>query len=141
MTIEKVNRVLTASYCAALAAAFAAVVVYETDTLCPGLLLDGDAAGQLQFVLVSVMELLTIAFIPLALRLFKMLGGRVCGAGPLLLYGTLRLAMLVVPLWFNTILYYMFLNATFGYMAIITVIAMVFVFPTRSRCMSEANGV
>lgn len=128
------------SFCAAVTVAAAVAVVYETEMLCPGGYA-GEDFVQVQFVLTAAMELLTVVCIPLALRLFKMLGRKVHDAATLRRYGLLRLAMLVVPLWLNTILYYLFMNAAFGYMAIIILIAMSFVFPTKDRCRSEEEHV
>jgi hypothetical protein len=56
----------------------------------------------------------------------------------LLKWGVLRLSMLEVPLILNTICYYLFLNTSFGYMAIILLLCLPFVFPSRERCNSEA---
>ena len=39
----------------------------------------------------------------------------------------------------STILYYLFLNVSFGYLAIILLISMVFVYPSLERCVSETT--
>ena len=67
------------------------------------------------------MEILTIAFIPLALKLFKLraVAKRLRTPQALLCLGSLRLAMLTVPMVVNTLLYYLFMNVAFGYLAII----------------------
>lgn len=112
-------------------------VLYETD-----MLLGGDFAGNgyesTEFIVTIVMELLTLVSIPSALRLFKVAGDRICDAASLSRYSLIRMAMMIVPLWGNTLLYYLFMNATFGYMAIITLIAMVFVYPAKQQI--ESNG-
>jgi hypothetical protein len=56
----------------------------------------------------------------------------------LLKWGVLRLSMLEVPLILNTICYYLFLNTSFGYMAIILLLCMAFVYPTKEKCNVEA---
>ena len=69
------------------------------------------------------MELVTLADAWLALRLFKMeiirsdLQRRKEVA--LLKWGTLRIFLLDMPMLFNAFLYEMFLQTTFGYLAII----------------------
>lgn len=138
MTINDTKRRLTTLFIAVVAVAAIIVAACETDILEAGVYADGQFM-QAEFVLTTLMELLTIAAVPLALRLFKMLGSKVCDANALWRYGSVRLAMLAVPLLGNTILYYLFMNATFGYMAIITLIAMAFVYPTTDRCISETE--
>lgn len=111
-------------------------ILYETD-----MLLGGDFAGNgyesTEFIVTIVMELLTLVSIPSALRLFKMAGKKICDATSLSRYSLIRMAMLIVPLWGNTLLYYLFMNATFGYMAIITLIAMVFVYPPKQQSQND----
>ena len=110
------------------------------------LLLPGDLTGnpQTEFVVTIVMELLTICLIPIALRMFKVKSIdsslKTEGAKALKKWGSLRIAMLGVPLFVNTLLYYLFLNTTFGYMAIITLISMVFIFPSAEKCEYETLG-
>lgn len=111
-------------------------VLYETD-----MLLAGDFAGNgyesTEFIVIIVMELLTLAAIPLALRLFKMAGDKICDEVSLMRFSLIRLAILLGPLWGNTLLYYLFMNATFGYMAIITLIAMAFVYPAKQYFLND----
>ena len=57
----------------------------------------------------------------------------------LLKWGMLRLLILEVPMVSNTYLYYMYMNATFGYLAIILLLCLPFVFPTQSRCIAETT--
>jgi hypothetical protein len=54
-------------------------------------------------------------------------------------YGILRLLMLGVPLVANTDLYYMSMNTAYGYMAIVLLIVMPFVYPSKSRCEEETG--
>jgi hypothetical protein len=94
-----------------------------------------------EFVMTAVMELVTLGTVFLALRLFKFnkvhddLATRKYAA--LKKWGLLRLLMLGLPMMYNTYLYYMFMNTTFGYMAIIQMLCMPFVFPSKSRCEAE----
>ena len=123
-----------------IVAALLIVVLFET-----GVCEDGVLAGenpQMEFAFLTVMELLTIAMIPLALRLLKFknieneLRERHLEA--LKKWGALRLLMLEVLIVLNTLFYYLFLNTSFGYMAIILLICMAFVYPSESRCAAEA---
>ena len=52
----------------------------------------------------------------------------------------LNLQLLLLPLLVNTLLYYMYANVAFGYMAIILVIVLPFVYPSMERCMSEVEA-
>lgn len=123
-------------------AALTAVVVFET-----GLLPMGYYAGtssEAEFVLEVMMELATLPLlIPLALKLFSLkrvkadLVSRKSAA--LRKWGLLRLLMLLVPMVVNTLLYYMYVNTTFGYMAIIGLITLPFVYPGKSRCAAEVE--
>lgn len=116
------------------------VVLFETDTLMPGA---QAGATSCEYIAAVVMELLTIALIPLALRLFKF--RRVkddLSANPeqaLCRWGVVRLSLLADPMLINTLLYYIFLNVAFGYMAIIGLLSMVFIYPSKSRCEQETR--
>ena len=114
------------------------VVVFENLSEIQGLLSDENTA---LFVFTFIMELITICIIPLSLRLFRFrkiaddLKQR--GVAALNCWGKLRMCLLVAPMWMNVVFYYMFMNTTFGYMAIILLLCMAFVYPSLSRCQSE----
>ena len=57
----------------------------------------------------------------------------------MLMWGMLRLLVLEVPMVVNTYLYYMFMNPTFGYLAIILLLCLPFVMPTVGRCIDETT--
>ena len=90
-----------------------------------------------------MMELLTLGFAFLALRLFKFekikndLVSRKETA--LKKWGTIRLALLGAPLLIDTLLYYTYMKATFGYLALILVLCLPFVYPSMDRCLSETE--
>ena len=113
-----------------------AVVLFETDLLPCGVLRGQQV--NFEFVAAVAMEILTIAFIPLALKLFKLraVAKRLRTPQALLCLGSLRLAMLTVV---NTLLYYLFMNVSFGYLAIILALCIFFVFPSMSRCEAEVG--
>lgn len=124
-----------------VAVALTTVVLFETGVLEFGFY--AASSEQAEFLLTTMMELLTLAVIPLALKMFKF--GRVKKdllsrkADALRKWGMLRLLMLLVPLVVNTLLYYMYANTTFGYMAIILVIVLPFVYPSMNRCLAETS--
>lgn len=121
-----------------IAAIAAMVALFETDTLPCGLLADDKSAD---FVAAIAMELLTIAVIPLALKLFKLrpVARMLTGARPLLRLGLCRILLLALPMLANAVLYYLFMNVAFGYMGIILLLCMAFVVPTKARCYSEVH--
>ena len=138
--MKHTRTVLMAQFAGILTAALFFVILFETDILESGIMAGADS--QVEFAILTVMELLTIGCIPWALRLLKFkkieadLQERHEEA--LLKWGVLRLSMLEVPLILNTICYYLFLNTSFGYMAIILLLCMAFVYPTKEKCNVEA---
>ncbi len=117
------------------------VILYETDTLIPGAL---SADKQSEFLLVTLLELVTLGTIFMALRLFKF--KRVHDEltndkePALLKWGSFRLLMLELPMLCNTLLYYLYMNTTFGYMAIILALCLPFVYPSEGRCKAEIEA-
>ena len=139
--MKKVKNMLTVLLWTGLALSLTVVVLFES-----GVLMFGYCSGsgeQAEFLLTTMMELLTLAMIPLALKLFKFsrvhaeLVGRKAEA--LRKWGLLRLLILLVPLLVNTLLYYAYANVAFGYMAIILIIVLPFVYPSMNRCLSEVE--
>jgi amino acid transporter len=124
-----------------LALSMLVVVLFETDVLEFGFY--SSSSEQAEFLLTTMMELLTLVSIPVSLKLFKWkqihtdLVRRKEKA--LLKWGILRLLLLLAPLFANTLLYYMYANVAFGYMAIILVIVLPFVYPSMERCIAETS--
>jgi hypothetical protein len=50
-----------------------------------------------------------------------------------------RLIILEAPMVINTLLYYIYMNPTFGYLAIILLLCLPFVFPSYNRCVSDTT--
>ncbi len=121
----------------AIAVGLVIVVLFENDLLPCGVMISDDKS--VEFVVATIMELLTICVIPVALKLFrfKRIGRQLTSAGALSKWGTIRLLMLCVPMIVNTVFYYMFMNVAFGYMGIIIFLCLFFVVPTKERCRSE----
>ena len=90
-----------------------------------------------------VMELATIVVIPMALKLFSLKAIRrklLAEKGDALLFwGTTRINMLCLPMLINTFMYYQTMSPAFGYMAIILVLCLFFVYPSIGRCIEETS--
>ena len=116
------------------------VLLFETD-----ILLAGTAVGnsQVEFVMIVIMELLSLGQIWLALRLFKfkMVKQDLITRKEVALrnWGVLRLLLLDIPMFFNALFYEIFLNTTFGYLTIILLICQAFVYPSLTRCEAEVT--
>ena len=99
---------------------------------------------QVEFVIMSMMEILTIIAIPVALKLFKFKAIANKLASDTLLHferwGIVRLCLLNVPMVINLVCYYLFVGAGFGYLAIILFLSLFFVYPSLSRCYNETDS-
>lgn len=120
-----------------LAISLIIVVLFETDVLLSGACADDV---NVQFLVVTVVELVTLCCIPLAVRMmrFKKVRNEI-KAGRYLKWAFVRQALLSLLLVCNTLLYYIYMNVAFGYMAIIVLLSMIFIFPTMSRMNSETS--
>ncbi len=138
--MEKTQKILMAFFLGLLAAALLMVVLYETDVLEAGVLADSK---QTEFIATTTMEITTLAGVFLALRLFKFRAihqNLMSQKAPALLkWGLLRLVLLEGQMLCNTYLYYIYMAPTFGYMAIIQLLCLPFVWPSMERCMAETT--
>jgi membrane protease YdiL (CAAX protease family) len=138
--MKKVSKQLTLVYVLLVAVALVMVALYEFGVLESGVLADSK---QTEFVAMTVMELTTLVAAFLGLRLFKfpkIHAELVTRKEPAMLkWGMLRLLVLEVPMVVNTYLYYMYMNPTFGYLAIILLLCLPFVMPTENRCIDETT--
>ena len=125
-TISLLRTVLIANVGVAVVIA----ALYELDILPSGIL---AGRPQHEFLSTISMELITIVFIPVALRLFKTKDvEKRLEEGDIKAFrkwGLVRILMITVPLVLNTLLYYSFMNTTFGYMALILLICLPFIYP------------
>ena len=131
------NKTITLLRTVLIANVGVAVVIaalYELDILPSGML---AGRPQDEFLSTISMELITIVFIPVALRLFKtkdvekrLEEGNIKAFRK---WGLLRILMITVPLVLNTLLYYSFMNTTFGYMALILLICLPFIYPASRK--------
>ena len=138
--MEKVSSILKKLFYGILAVALLVVVVFETGLLTPGSL-GGDKAAE--FPILTAMELLTVCLIPFSLYLFRVKSVRqnllAAPAQSMLTWGFVRMAMLAFLLVVNVVCYYLYMNASFGYMAIIAAISMLFIYPSIGRCKEETS--
>lgn len=117
------------------------IVLGELDIIPNGILANDK---QVEFVIMSMMEILTIIAIPVALKLFKFKAIANKLASDTLhhfeRWGIVRLCLLNVPVVINLVCYYLFVGAGFGYLAIILFLSLFFVYPSLSRCYNETDG-
>lgn len=114
------------------------VVLNETDIIECGSL---ACEETLNYTVLMVMELLTICLIPVSLKLFsiKSVKARLTDGSytKRLFLSSLRIAMLGLPMLLNTVFYYAFMSVAFGYMSIICLICLAFVYPGKDRCAND----
>ena len=138
--MKKVSKQLMVMFMAQVALVLVIVVLFELDLLPVGVMA-GDA--QSEFVLTALMEVVSLGAAFLGLRLFKFqtvhkdLVTR--GERAMWKWGMARLLILQAPMVVDTLLYYIYMNATFGYLAIILLLCLPFVFPTEGRCLAETS--
>jgi hypothetical protein len=138
--MKRTQTVLLAFYILAIIVCVMLVVFYETELLPTGVMASDK---QSEFLLTTLMELVTLGGIFLALRLFKFkkVHQILCShrAPALMKLGMLRLSLLLIPMQVNTLLYYLYMNPAFGYMAIILLLCLPFVYPSMNRCLDETT--
>ena len=141
--MEKTVKNLRMLFLCSIAVALIIVLLYETEILLPGAL---ALNNRLCFVVATIMELLTIAIIPFALRLFKFrkVNGKLTESeitrwDNLLKYGSVRILLLAIPMIINVVCYYLFTLTAFAYMAIILFLCMFFIYPTVDKCIAETT--
>lgn len=134
------RKLLLIQFWVPVAVCLAIIVPYENDWLMAGAL---QSDKVLEYYVAIAMELITICLIPLSLRLFKFKAiKRALMNNPtsgLKRWGSIRLAMLTVPMMVNAWLYYQFMNVAFGYMGIIGLLSLVFIYPSKTRCEAETT--
>lgn len=138
--MKKVSKQLMVFYIVQIVMALVIIVLFETGELPVGVM---AADKQSEFVLTALMEILSLGAAFLGLRLFKFqaihrdLVSRKERA--MWKWGMTRLLILQVPMVINTLLYYIYMNTTFGYLGIILLLCLPFVFPSLSRCLAETT--
>ena len=136
--INNLRRMLLLEFWIPVLICLCIIILYENDLLLSGSWHDNKMD---EYYVAIVMELVTICLIPLSLRLFKF--HRVkqdlqTSEGLMLRkWGSVRLLMLTLPMMVNCWLYYQFMNVAFGYMGIIGLLSLCFVYPSKARCSQE----
>lgn len=114
----------------------------EIGWLPTGLLDDG---GKQSYLLSMIGVALTIVGLPIALKLLHFSAVRSQVKNNVRLYfkwSVVRLAILYVPLAYNILMYYFLgFNVTCGYLALMTLVGYLFVWPSRGRMESECEMV
>lgn len=132
--MKKTVNILRTLFIASVGIAVVVAALFELDVFPSGVLADRP---QDEFLCTIAMELVTIVFIPIALRLFKTKDvDRRLDEGDIKTFKTwsiVRILMITVPLLMNTLLYYLFMNTTFGYMALILLICLPFIYPATRK--------
>ncbi len=95
-----------------------------------------------EVIALGIMEMLTLCTIPVALRLMKFQTiakkAKASWSGYVRM-ASIRILMMALPMLADTLLYYYYMIPAFGYLAIILLLAMVFVYPSKSRCKNETE--
>ena len=138
--MRSISKKLTVIYMSLAALALVVILLYETDILVAGVM---EERKQSEFILTALMELISLGAAFLGLRLFKFkavyhdLVSREESA--MWKWGIIRLLILEVPMVVDTLLYYLYMNTTFGYLAIMLLLCLPFVFPSLNRCLAETS--
>lgn len=137
--MNKYRSLLTTELTVAVFIVLIVIGLYETNILLEGALCNGNK--EQEFIVTTILQILTICNIPLALRLFKFEAvkkviseKREKGHFHM---ASLRMSLLTVPMIANIVCYYIYMNVAFLYLTIILAISLVFIIPTKDRCDSE----
>ncbi|MBR2291103.1 MAG: hypothetical protein IJ868_02170 [Prevotella sp.] len=138
--MEKTQKILMTLYVGVILVTVLIVVLCETGVVQTGLLADDK---QSEFFVTTILELGTLGGAFLGLRLFKFKNVHqelVTKKAPALLkFGVIRLLILELLMLLDTLFYYIYMNPTFGYLAIILLLCLPFVYPSMNRCIAETT--
>ena len=138
--MKSISRKLTIIYMSLAALTLVVILLYETDMLETGVL---EEKKQSEFILTALMELVSLGAAFLGLRLFKFKvvhNDLINRQEPAMMkWGTVRLLILELPMLVDTLLYYIYMNTTFGYLAVMLLLCLPFVFPSLNRCLAETS--
>ena len=136
--MKKTISLLRASFLLPMAVCLVLIALFEN-----GVLLPGERAGLTveEFYVLSAMELLAIVVVPTALYLFRISAVKrklvTERETALLRLGLVRILMMALPMMANTLLYYIYMLPSFGYLAIILFLSLSFVYPSAERCVGD----
>lgn len=141
MTVEQISRSLRIHYYIMVAIALLLVGLYEGNLLPIGSLSSDKLA---EAYLSGLMVLTALIGIPASLKMFSWTHladkPQETKLPALLHLGHLRLLILSVQLCLDTLFHYLFIHASFGYLAIILLFASIFVYPSLTRCKSDIGA-
>lgn len=136
--LKRVARVLKAYFMLIMLTGVLCIVFNESGILQPS---DCLSVGTIQYTVLMLMELITICFIPVALKMLslklvkrKILKGGICIYRSFALF---RISMIGLPMLANVFFYYQYMSVAFAYMAIIGALCFVFIYPSEGRCLNE----
>lgn len=139
--MKKVSKQLIAFYTFQIVLALVVVVLFELEMLPTGIKADDK---QSEFLMTAIMEIVSLgaAFLGLRLFKFKVISNDLVNRKEKAMWkwGMTRLLILEAPMVINTLLYYIFMNTTFGYLAIILLLCLPFVYPSLNRCLAETTN-
>jgi len=138
--MKSISKRLVVIYMSLAAIALAIILLYETDILEAGVM---EEQKQSEFILTALMELVSLGAAFMGLRLFKFKAVHQelvsLKESAMWKWGVIRLLILEVPMVVDTLLYYIYMNTTFGYLAVMLLLCLPFVFPSVNRCLAETS--
>ena len=115
--MKQVGKILTINYFIILALTLAVIVCGENDWLINVGIMHSNKNSD--FLMTSIMEIITICLIPIALRLFKfkkvrndIVSDNTESHSSFTTWALVRLLMLQLPMLINAILYYIYMNVS-----------------------------
>ena len=127
----RMGRMLRVAYFCAIGASFLTMLLFEGGAIGEGWL---AVERQLEFVVATLMVLVTMGCIPLSLRFTHIrrveAAAKVGDSGVDGRIFMVRVLLLGIPMFANTLLYYAFMSPRFGYMAIILLLCMLCIYPS-----------
>ena len=133
----RTQQALNILFYASIALSLAIALLFETDTLIGGWWADNRSAD---FLCTTILELFSLCAIPLAFRLVRP-GRSNVDRMSYERRALLRLLLLCLPLFINILMYYAFMGVHYGYMALILLLCLFFVVPTKKRYEREKESL
>ncbi len=138
MELKQAQRTLTILFWEFIALSVIIVIIFETDWLTDAFAWEEDS--KISFALQAIDELVTIVCIPVSLWLFKWktIANKLKGdPDALCLWGEIRMWLLCIPLLCNLALYEDTRIPSFGYLTIIILLCLFFIYPSKNRCRAD----
>ena len=132
--MKKKNFYLTILFYSNILIALVLFILFESNVL-----LEGDWTEQpmTEFVVTYTMELLSIVFVWLSLRLLKF--NQIQKWLFYFLLALSRILAIGLPLILNVLFYYLFINTTFAGLSAIHLLVLMFVFPSKDRFQNDTT--